>query len=194
MTEFKLQPADILIKLNPARNLGEKLEKCAVGPYSHVYMYMGNLGLFTEWRQGRIQRVPMIFESNGRGVCLRLISERYGEEVVVLRLRESYDRRRIPYIWLAAIKLASDEQSRYDYACIPLHIIPRILHEKLGIPIPLKYHRNQEQVCSEAVNEAFIRSKVRLLYHTDVPLPGDFAFSPLLEDVWHGILSANILR
>jgi len=153
-------------------------------------MYLGKVGLFTDRRQRRILRVPMLFEANhDKGACLRMLSERYGEEVVVMRLKSEHDRRRIPWVLQAAIELASDTQSKYDYACIALNIIPRILHEKLGMPIPLKYHRNEQQICSEALNEVFIRGRLKLLYD-DVPLPGDFVTgSPLLEKAGAGNLS-----
>ncbi|GAJ16420.1 unnamed protein product, partial [marine sediment metagenome] len=37
-----------------------------------------------------------------------------------------------------AIKLASDPQSYYDYLCIVKFAIPRLIFEKLGLPMPLK--------------------------------------------------------
>ena len=194
MTEqFRLQSADILVNVNDRDDPWSRVKRWGVGPYDHVFLYLGQMGLFTDQRQTRILRVPMIFESNGRGVCLRLLSERYGEKVVVMRLKSEHDRSRIPYVLRAAIELASDDQAYYDYACIPLHIIPRILHEKFGMPIPLKYHRDERQVCSEAVNEVFIRGRlVDILPAGIVPLPGDFVTdSPLLKEAQRGILSED---
>ena len=134
----------------------------------------------------------MLFESNGRGVVLQALSNRYGQEVVVMRLKSEHDRRRIPFILEEAIKLASDERSYYDYMCVPLNIFPRILHDKLGMPIPVKYHRNEWEVCSEACAEIYWRAKVPVLPKDIVPLPGDFVTSsPLLEEVNRGILSAE---
>lgn len=195
MNSSELQPADILVAINDRGDLYSRIKRCAVGPYEHVFMYLGRLGLFLNHRQRRILRVPMLFEANhDKGVCLRLLAERFGEKVVVMRLKSEHDRRRIPYVLRAAIELASDDQSRYDYASIPLHIIPRILHEKLGMPIPLRYHRNPEQICSEACWEVYHRASVDILPQGVVPLPGDFVTdSPLLEEVWRGELSAEVI-
>jgi len=186
MNTFKLDPADILVNVNHRHDPFSSVKRWMAGPYEHVFMYMGEL----------IIEIPMLFESAGRGVVLQSLSNRYGEEVVVMRLKSEHDRRRIPYVLDEAIKLASDPQSFYDYLCIPLHIIPRLLHEKFGIPIPLKYHQNEEQVCSEAVFEVFDRAKLPdiLRFRTRVPLPGDFVTgSSLLEKVWRGTLSEDLI-
>ena len=189
-----LQPADILVTVNWKKDLWSRIRRWGVGPYSHVSLYLGQMGFLFDRRQGRILRFPMIFESNGKGCCLRLLSERYGEEVVVMRLRLAVSRRRIPYVITEALQLASDESSRYDYALIPLHIIPRILNEKFGMPIPLKYHRNPSQVCSEALYEACYRGGLEgILPPGIVPLPGDFVTSTLLEEVWVGKLCEEVV-
>ncbi|GAI97061.1 unnamed protein product [marine sediment metagenome] len=150
------------------------------------------MGLFVYRRQPRILRVPMMFESvPAQGVCLRQLSERYGEKVVVMRLKSERDMRRIPHVLLAAIDLASDNEAQYDFICIPLHILPRILNEKFGMPVPVKYHHNEQHVCSEGVHMVFIRGRLyEILGPLCVPpLPGDFVTdSPLLEEVQRGEL------
>ncbi|MDO9579696.1 MAG: hypothetical protein Q7J06_03885 [Bacteroidales bacterium] len=195
MTEqFKLQPADILVNVNDRDDCLSRIKRWGVGPYSHVFLYLGQVGLYAYHKQPHLLRVPMLFESSGRGVCLRQLSERYGEKVVVMRLISEHDRRRIPYVLRAAIDLASDESARYDYWCIPLNIIPRVFHEKFGMPIPVKYHRNEWHVCSEAVNEVFIRGRLPDILGPlcTPPLPGDFVTdSSLLEEVQRGELSAE---
>jgi len=191
--KFKLQPCDVLVNINDRTDCFSRAKRWAVGPYDHVFLYMGQLGLYATRRQPRLLKVPMLFESNGRGVCLRQLLEWYGAQVAVMRLISEHDRRRIPHVLRAAIELASDEQAYYDYLCIPLHIIPRILHEKFGMPIPVKYHRNEQQVCSEAVYEVFYRAGlIEVLPQGVVPLPGDFVTDSLqLEEVWRGSLSAG---
>ena len=185
-----LQPCDILVTVNWEKDLWSRIRRWGVGsPYSHVYLFLGKVALLTDRRQGRLIRVPLIFESNGRGCCLRLLSERYGETVVVMRLKSYEDRKRIPAILAEAIKLASDESARYDYWCITRFIIPRIICEKLRLPLPLSWHRNPKQVCSEACWEIYHRAGIDLLPSDIVPLPGDFVESPLLEEVWQGKLS-----
>ena len=190
MNTFKLEPVDILVNVNDRNDPYSVAKRWCVGPYDHVFLYLGQMAILTD---SVVLRHPMLFESNGRGVVLQSLSNRFTQKVVVMRLKSEYDRRRIPCILEEAIKLASDEKAYYDYYCLPLHIIPRILHEKFGMPIPVKYHRDERQVCSEAVNEVFIRGRlVDILPAGIVPLPGDFVSdSPLLEEVWRGSLSAS---
>ncbi|MBA7620074.1 hypothetical protein ES703_27417 [subsurface metagenome] len=121
-------------------------------------------------------------------------------EVVVLRLKSEFDRRRIPRVLEEAVKLADDLQAKYDYLCIVKHVLPRLICEKLGLPtwvlhhLPLAWQRDRRQICSEAVNEVFLRGGIPLLYLEDVPMPGDFADeSLLLEEVWAGTLSEELV-
>jgi hypothetical protein len=189
--QFKLQPCDVLVNVNDRNDCFSRIKRWGIGPYDHVFLYLGQVGLYAYHKQPRLLRVPMIFESNGRGVCLRQLSERYGEKVVVMRLISEHDRRRIPYVLRAAVELASDERSRYDYICIPLHIIPRILNEKFGMLVPVKYHHNEQHVCSEAVHVVFIRGRLPDILGPLClpPLPGDFVVdSSLLEEVQRGEL------
>ena len=201
MDTFKLQPADILVTINDRQDPYSVAKRWAVGPYDHVFLFLGQMTILVDWveeiaraaDESVVLRHQMLFESNGRGVGIQSLSNRYSQKVVVMRLKSEYDRRRIPFILEEAIKLASDGRSYYDYYCIPLHIIPRILHEKFGMPIPVKYHRDERQVCSEAVNEVFIRGGLdNILPAGTVPLPGDFVTdSPLLEEAQRGILSED---
>jgi len=194
MNNFKLEPADILVTVNKRKDPLSRIKRWFVGPFDHVLMSMGKVGILVNWSQHRILRFPMLFESYGRGCALRSLSERYGEEVVVLRLKSEFDRRRIPRVLEEAIKLASDERSYYDYYAIARWVLPRIIREKLHLPIPLAWHRDERQICSEAVNEVFIRAGLLLLYLEDVPLPSDFVTeSVMLEQVWSGTLSEKLV-
>lgn len=195
MNNFSLNPGDILVNVNRRNDLFSKVKRWVAGPYEHVFVYLGAINFALAPLDKPPLRVPMLFESYGRGVCLRSLSERYSQEVVVMRLKAEADRKRIPRVLEEAIKLASDSQSYYDYFCIVRDILPRLIVEKLPLwiqeRIPLKYHRDPWHVCSEAVNEVFIRGGLpELLYLEDVPLPGDFVDeSLLLEQVWAGTLS-----
>lgn len=192
--QFKLQPCDVLVNVNDRTDPWSKVKRWGVGPYDHVFMYLGKVGLYAYHKQPRLLRVPMIFESNGRGVCLRQLSERYGEKVVVMRLISEHDRRRIPYVLRAAVELASDPQAKYDYMCVPLNIVPRVFHDKFGMPLAVKYDRNEQMVCSEACAEPCWRAKVPVLPKDIVPLPGDFVeLSGILEEVQRGVLSPEWL-
>ena len=193
----KLEPADVLVNINDRGDPYSRIKRWAVGPYEHVFMYMGKVGLYVNRRQRRILRIPMLFESNGRGAVIQALSNRYGQKVVVLRLISEHDRRRIGRVLEEAVKLASDPQSHYDYLCIVEYILPRLICEKLGLPMPLKYHRDPFMVCSEAVFEVFYRvGLVDILpAYCAPPLPSDFVTdSSLLEEVWRGKLSEDIVK
>lgn len=194
MNNFKLEPTDILVNVNRGKDPLSVIKRWGVGPYSHVFMYLGRLILARAIQTDVYRQIPMLFESSGRGVVLQSLSNRYGQEVVVLRLKSEHDKRRIPYVLEEAIKLASDPQSFYDYFCIIKFVLPRIIFEKLHLPMPLSWHRDARQICSEAVFEVFYRAKlVDILPESVVPLPGDFVTSLLLDEVWRGKLSEELL-
>jgi len=191
MNNFKLEPCDILVQVNNRNDPFSKVKRWLAGPYEHVFPYLGAID-FAPLDKPPL-RVPMLFESYGRGAALRSLSERYGQEVVVLRLISEQDK--IPRVLEEAIKLAGDPQAYYDYLCIVRFAIPRLICEKLGIPMPLKYQRNPAMICSEACAEVFIRGGIPdLLFLEGVPLPGDFVSdSLLLKKVWAGSLSEELV-
>ncbi|MBA7661325.1 hypothetical protein ES703_69340 [subsurface metagenome] len=195
MVNFCLNPADILVKVSNGHDPFSVIERWALGsPFDHVFLYLGAVRIITDPRQHQTLRFPMLFESNGRGVVIQALSNRYGQEVVVMRLKEGY-RQGIPKVLKEAVKLASDESARYDYMCIVQFILPRLICEKLGIAMPLKWHRNLLHVCSEAIFEVFYRAKYKILPLNRVPLPGDFVTdSPILEQVWAVTLSEVVVH
>ncbi|GAI88896.1 unnamed protein product [marine sediment metagenome] len=185
---MKLKPGDFLVNINRGKDPWAVLRRWASGPYSHCFLYMGVLRLGATRYRACAGRMPMIFESYGRGASLRLLSERYGQKVVVMRLNKY--RGRIPKVLREAIKLASDPQSHYDYYVIATHIIPWLILQKLHIPVPLKYHRNKLLVCGEACAEVFWRAGIEVVPKDIVPMPGDFVTgSDLLEEVGQGELA-----
>lgn len=196
MNTIELRPGDILININDRNDPYSIVKRWAVGPYEHIFMYFGQVGILVNRRQRKILRFPMLFESNGRGVVLQSLSNRYGQKVVVMRLKSEFDRRRIPRVLEEAVKLASDPQSYYDYLCIIRFVLPRLILEKLRLPMPLSWHRDDRQICSEAVYEVFHRAKLVdiLLPYCTPPLPGDFVTdSNLLEESWRGALSEELI-
>ncbi len=196
MEDFRLQPGDILVTVNKGKDLYSIIKRWALGsPYDHVFMYMGKVGIIVNRKQAKILRFPMLFESNGRGVVIQSLSNQYDREVVVMRLSLEQDRKRISFVLERAIKLASAPQSYYDYYAIIRFVLPRLILKKLGLQMPLKYHRDPLQICSEAVFEVFYGAGlINILPKNVVPLPGDFVVvSPLLLPEWEGQLSEEIL-
>lgn len=190
-----LESGDILVNINNRHDPWAMIKRWAIGPYEHVFMYMGKVGIQKEPTASFLIAIPMLFESNGRGVAIQSLSNRYGQKVVVLRLKSRHDKRRIPHVLDEAIRLASNPQSYYDYFAIARWVIPRILREKFHLPIPLAWHRDERQICSEAVFEIFYRAKLVDILPSNCipPMPGDFVTdSALLEQVWSGKLSENL--
>lgn len=196
MNNFKLEPGDILVNVNDRNDPFSRIKRWASGPFEHVFMYLGKVGILVSRRQPRILRFPFLFESNGRGVVIQSLSNRYGQKVAVMRLIAEHDRRRIPRVLEEAVKLASDSRSIYDYFGIVKFVLPRLIFGKLGLPMPLSWHRDERQICSEACWEVFYRAKLVdiLLPFCTPPLPGDFVTdSLLLEEVWKGTLSEDLI-
>jgi len=110
-----------------------------------------------------------------------------------MRLISERDKKKIPRVLDEAIKLASDAQSYYDYLCIIRFVLPRLICEKLGLPMPMAWHRDPWHVCSEAVFEVFYRAGLEILRRDVVPLPGDFVTDSLLLEVWRGTLSEELV-
>ena len=192
MNDFKLEPGDILVTVNHRKDPFSRVKRWVAGPFEHVFMSLGKVRVITSPEQHQTLRFPLLFESNGRGAVIQALSNRYGQEVVILRLREEY-RQGIPKVLKEAVKLASDKRGRYDYWCIVSFIIPRLLAQKLHLPLPSKYARDPFMVCSEAVMEVFLRARVEVLPSSIVPLPGDFVDSPLLWFTWTGVLSEELV-
>jgi hypothetical protein len=191
MFTFKLEPADILANVNDRIDPFSAAKRWLLGPYDHVFVYLGQMNIVVA---GKIIRHPMLFESNGRGVVIQSLSNRYGQEVVVMRLRSNGDRQKIPHVIEQAVALASDPQAFYDYQCIIQHVLPQLICQKLGLPIPLKYQRNRIMICSEAAAEIFWRAMIEIVPRDIVPLPSSFVESVLLLKAWRGKLSPEVVR
>jgi len=186
MAGFKLKAGDFLVNVNRGKDPWAMLRRWASGPYSHIFMYLGKLSLANNWSYS-LWPLPMLFESSGRGVVLQSLSNRYGQEVVVMRPRA--EETQIKRILFEAINLASEQKAYYDYLCIIKHVLPRLLLEKLGLPIPLAWQRDSRQICSEACLEICLMADFPLLPADIVPLPGDFVTnSSLLDKVHSGVL------
>lgn len=195
---FKLEPVDVCVNINGRRDPFSSFKRWAMGsPYDHVFVNLGPMVLGVPTVPGAVQvawQIPMLFESNGNGVIIEPLARRYGQMVAVMRLISEFDRRRIPVVIQEAVKLAQDPQAQYDYRCITEYVLPRLLCQKLGLPIPLKYHRDRMMICSEASFEIFYRAKLVDILRANCvpPMPGDFVTdSPLLEEVHRGILTAD---
>lgn len=175
---LRLTPTDILVDVNESRALKHIIERWALGnPYTHVRMYFGD-GSDSRSFLSLKMPFPMFYESVGRGVIFTDVHHSFGQKVVVmginpdiidLGLNDTRDQ-----VLSHAYDIATDPQSAYDYMSIPTFLIPRLICEKLGIPLPLKYQRNPIMVCSEAVAEPFWRAGLNVVSLDVEPLPGDF--------------------
>jgi len=188
---MKLQACDILLFRNDKNDPISKLSRWAIGPYSHVAMYVGQL-----------QGVPMVYESRGRGVTIASLLPQTSMPVAVMRpvvlcqigIALYNLVRDLSPIINTAFQIAADEKSFYDYLSIVHSVLPRVIAEKLPwLPLPIKYHRDIFMICSEAVAEVFWRNGIDVISQEVVPLPGDFAESLILKYVGQGKLMEDIV-
>lgn len=160
---FKLQAGDILVNVNDRRNPYHSLKRWLIGPYDHVFAYLGEIWLDTPGGEYG-SSFNMMVESNGRGVTLRNINERYGNKVVVMRLLPEYQNDDIlSKIRRTAIILASSEQAYYDYFAVVQYVIPQAILQKLHLEklIPLSWHRDKRMICSEAIFEIYYNAGIK---------------------------------
>jgi hypothetical protein len=164
---MKLEPVDVLVCINNEQDPYSRLMRLALGsPYTHVMMFY--------WTP-LATMPPLFYEAiPTKGATFTNAYDYIGRTVMVMRLREAYNDLFKPIILHNALEIAISSQTRYDFACVPGFILPRLISEKLGLPLPLKYHRDPFMVCSEAVAEPFWRANLEVLPRDVVPLPGDF--------------------
>jgi len=192
---MKLETCDIILWINEKNDPISRLSRWAIGPYSHVAMYLE-----------KFEGVPMVYESRGRGVTIASLLPQIGSLVAVMRpifhllpLKPPFSSPEtfIPLktrIIKTALLLAADEKSFYDYSSIVHSVLPRIIAEKLPwLPLPVKYHRDIFFICSEAVAEVWWRNDMEILPRDVIPLPMDFALSPILRYVGTGKLMEDIV-
>jgi hypothetical protein len=141
-----------------------------MGPYGHVAIYLGKLGT------SRTPEIfPAVFESVGRGVLIRdLLPSWIGKHVVVMRLSEENIALYGDGIFFKAIEMASAYGSYYDYPAIIRWAIPRVIMQKLHLPIPQTWKRDERHICSEAVYSCIEKAGLDILPDTEIPLPEDF--------------------
>ena len=174
---FKLQPLDILVFEIVTNSLWDRIERWGLGnPYGHVGMYLG--GPFQDF-----------YESAARGVLITNIQWQFGKTCMVMRPKPEVIDDSGPTLINIAHEIEGTYDAYYGYEDILWFVIPRLILGKLGLPIPLKYHREVHMICSEAVAEVFWRVNMKVLPMDIVPLPGDFINSPILDRVWEGPLS-----
>lgn len=185
---MKLESCDILLFINDKNDPLSRFSRWAIGPYSHVAMYLG-----------KFFNVPLVYESRGRGAYIASLLPQTGNPVAVMRPV-------LPPLFIGqwvspqsqlikvAFEIAADEKSFYDYFCIVYSCVPRVLKEKFAwLPLPVKYHRDIFMICSEAVAEVFWRNEVEVVPKDVVPLPGDFSLSPILMYLGQGKLMEDIV-
>jgi len=205
---MKLQACDIILFRNDKNDPVSRFSRWAIGPYSHVAMYLGKFyELFCKLfgadpalcRADQTFTIPLVYESRGRGVMIASLLPQAGVPVAVMRpvlppikVGQEWESPESQLIKVA-FEIAADEKSLYDYSCIVYSCVPRVLKEKFPwLPLPVKYHRDIFMICSEAVAEVFWRNEVEVVPKDVVPLPGDFALSPFLQYVGEGKLMEDI--
>ncbi len=176
---MNMEPCDIVVcKMPPT--FWNKIETWALSsPFGHVLMYLGG---------SVMPGYPLIYESTGRGVNVRNIAAYFGREVVVVRPQLSEAQRQA--VVKNALDIAFAYDSYYDYlAAGRLGLV--LIFKKLGLPLPLAWHRDKVYICSEAVAEPFWRAGIPILPEDVEPAPADFLISPIVVKVAEGKLAAD---
>ena len=198
--EVKLQPCDIILWINDKNDPINRLSRWAIGQYCHVAMYLGNFPFATD---NTVFIIPLVYESRGRGVYIASLLPQTGMSAAVMRLIAFYPGQKEKLL-NTAFELAADEKHFYDYLAIVHSVLPRVIAEKLSwLPLPVKYQRDIFFICSEAVAELWWRNDTLILpddykdadgiHAGSIPLPGDFAKSPILKLVGTGKLMEDIV-
>jgi len=181
-----LSSLDILVAMNDRNDLFSRFKRWLMGPYDHVGLYLGMMGTVTNPAV-----FPAVFESVGRGILIRDLRSWNGRKVVQVRILEVYTGEFYQAIFARAIQMASDYGSHYDFPAIIRWAIPRIILQKLRIPIPQTWKRDERHICSEAVYSVLEDSGIDVLIDTQVPLPGDFVDCSELYEVDRGYVGFN---
>lgn len=177
---FKLEPADIILCVNDRSDWFSTFKRWGSGRYEHSAMYIG-----------KFHDIPMLYESDGRGVVIQNVAHQTGRPVVIMRPEITQMQR--DKIIKTAFDIASSDKSYYDYFAIVKSAIPRILKEKFSfLPIPSQYVRDAMMICSEATAEPFWRNGIEILPQNIVPLPTDYYTSPILKYAYEGELLEDI--
>jgi hypothetical protein len=204
---LQLQTCDIILWINEKNDPMNRISRWGIGPYSHVAMYLGNYPIAHGGNDSpyvSIFNVPLVYESRGRGVYISSLAPQTGAMVAVMRVIAFYPAQ-MGGLLNTAFTIAADEKSFYDYLSIVHSVLPRVIAEKLPwLPLPVKYHRDIFMICSEAVAELWWRNNSLILPDDkeeadgtisagSIPLPGDFAKSPMLKYMGKGKLMEDIL-
>ena len=208
----KLQACDIILWINEKNDPINKLSRWAIGQYSHVAMYLGRFPVTIPG--GDIFNMPLVYESRGRGIYIASLLPQTGMVAAVMRPKaldpelfnlQSVTDWTIKELLTTAFEMAADEAHFYDYVSIVHSVLPRVIAEKLPwLPLPVKYHRDIWFICSEAVAELWWRNDTLVLPDDQqlpdgtimagsIPLPGDFAKSPILTYIGKGKLMEDIV-
>lgn len=216
---MKLRALDVLVTINPGRTRWDKLCRWAVGPYSHVFLYLGKwkaeglqsvnysgyywfneLESYATYTNGTLPialEIPYITESIGRGRLLHSIEDRYGERCKVMRVKlEYYHPAVIQSVLARAVELSGQYSGWYGYDDIFRYVIPRILDNKFGWRLPMGWAPDSHPICSEHVEEIFRSTFTQVLKIPAgwIPMPGDFVTrSFILEDAGDIVLGPEVV-
>ncbi len=187
MNNFKFQPGDVIVYKFGKGDWGilRPFVRWLLGsPYCHV-------GLFFAWTK---RNLPLTIESIGRGVMIRSLLASGGRQVSVMRWKGDNAEEAGLKVAKAAEHIADEPMSWYGFFDIPRFVLPRLIWYKLTKRrLGFGYRRNQFFICSELVAQAFRNAGLPLFSGDFIPLPRDLAKSPLLEEVWAGRLSAELV-
>lgn len=183
VSTVKLNFCDVLVCINDRKNPLSRIKRGAMGRYEHVEMYLGD----------NFYGIPLLYESDNRGVAIQNVAHQRGRKVRVMRPKLT-DEEKVAII-RTAVKIASDSKSHYDWLGLIRFAALRVLRRKIYKGRPLNYRRDNKYICSEAVAEAYWLNDVGILPKERVPIPADFAKeSATLTCVAEGNLLKDLIQ
>ena len=194
INKIPLQTCDVLVCINDRKDLFSRIKRAAMGRYEHVEMYLGDT----------FHKIPLMVESDNRGVVIQSMKHQEGRHVRVMRVSSillvevacNAGKVNLNKLVKTAVQIASDSRSYYDWFGLVRFAALRVLRNKFGITRPLtyRYKRDPKMICSEAVAEIFWRNKMEILPRDLTPIPADFAFSNHLIYIGEGFLAGDSIK
>lgn len=202
----KLEMLDTLVNINEGTSLKDKTYRWAIGPYNHVFVYLGRWDLQRNSKtdppkknikignfsfqpdvhfKERIYSAPLVTESVNRGRLPRLLSQRYGEKVKVMRLLPEFSEEKLMVraMIMKAWELSGDLNAWYGYDDIISNVVPRMLNRKFGFKIPLRWIPDNSPICSGHTFDIFSVTNKRVLDipRNMIPMPEDWVLKNLIQ-------------
>lgn len=185
MSNFKPQPGDVLVYEVTGYGILKPFVRWLLGSK------WGHVGVFFDYTK---RDLPLTIESIGHGVMIKSLLSYQDRYTKVMRWKGDSAKEIGLKVAKAAERIADNPSSWYGHFDIPRYVLPRLVWHKLTKRrFGFGYRKNPLFICSELVAESFHNAGFPLFKDDFIPLPDDFANNPMLEEVWSGKLSPEVI-